>query len=145
MFFQIFAGTFIIVCTLVLASAGFWVMEMIVDRVTPWTRRTPHAPKITLMLVVSALIVLAVTTISVWIWAFGFLALGVFQQVEPAIYFTLVSFTTLGFGDIILPVEWRILGGMTALNGLLNIGIFAALMVEVLRRVRTEQRDAERH
>ncbi len=52
----------------------------------------------------------------------------------------MVSFTTLGFGDIILPVEWRILGGMTALNGLLNIGVFAALMVEVLRRVRTEQR-----
>ena len=82
-----------------------------------------------------------VTFMSIWTWAFGFLALGVFDQLEPAVYFTIVAFTTLGFGDIILPTEWRILGGMTALNGLLNIGLFAAMMVEVLRRARTEQRN----
>lgn len=141
MIFQLFAGSLLLMITVVLASTGFWLTELVTDRIMLWATRPPHALKLSLMLIFSAVIVLAITALSVWTWAFGFLFLGVFDQLEPAVYFTLVSFTTLGFGDIILPVEWRILGGMTALNGLLNIGIFAAMMVEVLRRVRTEQRN----
>ena len=141
MIFQLSCGTVLLLTTLVLASAGFWLTEKFSDTLMPWVRRPPHAFKMTMLLLKTALIVLAVTFMSIWIWAFGFLGLGVFDQLEPAVYFTIVSFTTLGFGDIILPTEWRILGGMTALNGLLNIGLFAAMMVEVLRRARTEQRN----
>ena len=62
-----------------------------------------------------------------------------FDDLETATYFSIVAFTTLGFGDIILPVDWRILGGMTAANGLMNMGLYTALLVEVLRRVRSDQ------
>ena len=51
----------------------------------------------------------------------------------------LVSFTTLGFGDIILPSEWRILSGMTAANGFLVIGMMSAVVLETLRVVRKNQ------
>jgi hypothetical protein len=52
---------------------------------------------------------LLVSSICVWIWAGAFLVLGLFPAVEPAVYFSIVSFTTLGFGDILLPVLWRLL------------------------------------
>ena len=52
---------------------------------------------------------------------------------------TLVAYTTLGFGDILLPQEWRLLGGMASANGLLNFGLLTAMLVEVLRYVRVEQ------
>jgi len=51
-----------------------------------------------------------------------------------------VNYTTLGYGDI-LPVErWRLLGPITALNGVLLIGWSTAVIFEVLRRAlaRTE-------
>jgi hypothetical protein len=75
-------------------------------------------------------------SISVWLWAFCLLWLGTFSEVEPAIYFSLVSFTTLGFGDIILQKEWRILSGLMAANGLLVFGLTTAILVDFLTRLK---------
>jgi hypothetical protein len=79
-------------------------------------------------------------TLAVWIWAIAFYALGVFITVEASVYFSLVAFTTLGFGDILLPQEWRLLGGICAANGLLMIGLLTAILVEALRETRLKQR-----
>lgn len=78
-------------------------------------------------------------TVAVWMWALTMLALGIFDTLELAVYFALVAFTTLGFGDVLLPMEWRLLSGMAALNGLLNIGLVTAGMVETLRQLRLQQ------
>ena len=67
------------------------------------------------------------------------LLLGVSPDLEHAVYFALVSFTTLGYGDVLLPVGWRILGGMAAANGLLNFGLMTAVLVEALRDLRLRQ------
>ena len=82
-------------------------------------------------------------TLDVWLWAFAFQYLGVFPDLEHAVYFALVSFTTLGYGDLLLPTEWRILGGMAAANGLLNIGLMTAFMIEALRHIRVRQIELE--
>ncbi|MFN3144581.1 MAG: ion channel [Paracoccaceae bacterium] len=58
---------------------------------------------------------------------------------EASVYFSIVAFTTLGFGDILLPQDWRLLAGLTAVNGLLMFGFLTAMLVEVLRRVRNTQ------
>lgn len=42
---------------------------------------------------------------------------------------------------MLLPEEWRLMGGLAAANGLLNIGVMTALLVEALRDVRLMQRD----
>jgi len=78
-------------------------------------------------------------TIGVWLWAFTLLMLDVFHTLEMAVYFSLVAYTTLGFGDVLLPQEWRLLSGMAAVNGLLNIGLVTAFLVEGLRQVRLSQ------
>ena len=77
---------------------------------------------------------------AVWLWTVAFHRLGVFANVEEATYFALVSFTTLGFGDILLPLEWRLLGGVAAANGLLLFGLLTAILVETIRGVRLNQR-----
>ena len=55
----------------------------------------------TVATVVGVLFVLLVITIQVWIWSATFLLVGAIQGLEPAVYFTVVSFTA-GFGDITL-------------------------------------------
>ena len=65
--------------------------------------------------------------------------LGLFDALEPAVYFALVSFTTLGYGDLLLPDGWRLLGGMAAANGFMTFGILIASLVEALRHVRVAQ------
>jgi hypothetical protein len=57
--------------------------------------------------------------------------LGTFEE---AIYFSFVTFTTLGYGDITLPEIWRILSGFEALNGVLLIGWSTAMLFAVVQR-----------
>jgi hypothetical protein len=83
--------------------------------------------------------VLGVITAGVWVWAFAYLWIGAFSTLEQSVYFSLVCFTTLGLGDVLLPQEWRILAGMTAANGFLNFGLLTALLIEALRQIRLGQ------
>ena len=78
-------------------------------------------------------------TIGVWVWAATFRILDIFHELEPALYFAIVAFTTLGFGDVLLPQEWRILSGLSAANGLLIFGVSTAFLVEFFSRLRRAQ------
>ena len=53
-------------------------------------------------IIVGVLYIMLIQTINVWIWASVFIIVGAFDTLEPALYFSLVSFTTVGFGDITL-------------------------------------------
>lgn len=72
-------------------------------------------------------------TVMVWLWALLFWGLSIFPSLEPALYFSLVAFTTLGFGDVILPNEWRLLAGFIAANGFILFGLGTAYMMETLQ------------
>ncbi|MDO6590774.1 two pore domain potassium channel family protein [Loktanella sp. D2R18] len=139
MFVQLALGTTLLLASIFVAGLSFWAMEGMTVRMHPWLTREPHRIKLMLVLCIAAVWVMVQMTIGVWIWALTLRGLGVFDAMEPAVYFSLVAFTTLGFGDILLPMEWRLLGGLAAANGLLNIGMVTALLVEALRQVRLQQ------
>ena len=139
MFIQLALGTALMLFSIMIAGVSYWLMEIWLMRYRPWLARAPHRPKLILVLCIAAVWIMAQMTAGVWAWALAMMALGVFDTLELAVYFSLVAFTTLGFGDVLLPVEWRLLGGMAAANGLLNIGLVTALLVEALRQVRLQQ------
>jgi voltage-gated potassium channel Kch len=136
---QIALGTGLLLTSILIAAASAWVMELAFERGHRWLMREPHRPKLFLMIAAVSVWILAVITAGVWLWATAFLVIGVFPTFEEAMYFALVTFTTLGFGDVLLPMEWRLLAGMAAANGLLNFGLLTALLVEALRHVRLGQ------
>jgi len=136
---QFAIGTLIMVLTLVLAAVFVWIALRMLVRCGPWIVRTPHAQKSMIVVLAMALWIQLAMVLAIWMWAVTFRVLGIFDAMEPAVYFAIVSFTTLGFGDILLPTEWRLLSGLAASNGLLYFGVFTAVLVEVMRRVRQEQ------
>lgn len=139
MFIQIAIGTGLLLTSILIAAISAWVMELAFQRGHHWLMREPHRPKLMALIAGVSLWVLGVITAGIWIWAGAFYALGVFPTLEEAVYFAMVTYTTLGFGDVLLPMEWRLLAGMTAANGLLNFGLLTALLVEALRHVRLGQ------
>lgn len=139
MFIQLALGALLLLTSILIAGVSYWLMEIALLRLRPWLTRPPHRPKLIVVLCSAAVWILAQMTAGVWLWAFAFYGLGVFNTMELSVYFSLVSFTTLGFGDVLLPVEWRLLGGLAAANGLLNIGLVTALLVEALRQIRLQQ------
>jgi ion channel len=70
--------------------------------------------------------------IEVAIWAATYRTLGLTPRPFDSFYFAFVNYTTLGYGDV-TPVErWRLLGPMTAMNGVLLFGWSTAVIFEVL-------------
>ena len=81
----------------------------------------------------AVVLVLIAHTLCVWLWALLFRLLGVFPTLEEAVYFSMVSFTTVGYGDVVAPQGWRILSGFISVNGILAFGIFTAVLIEIIR------------
>lgn len=86
----------------------------------------------------------ALHSAQIWVYAFVYLALGEFSSVETALYFSTSTFTTVGFGDIVLQDEWRMLSAAESANGFLLIGWSTAFLVAVTGRLRVFEADIER-
>lgn len=141
---QILIGSALLLLTIGVAGISFWCMERTFFGLGDWLLRPPHRLKLMAVLWLSSVFILAQMTVAVWIWALAFQALAIFPTLEAAVYFSLVAFTTLGFGDVLLPQDWRLLSGLAAANGLLNIAIVTAFLMEGLRTARSRQLDAIR-
>jgi hypothetical protein len=67
------------------------------------------------------------------IWALLFRWLGEFSSFEQAFYHSAVNFSTLGYGDIVMSDEHKLLGPLQAINGVLMIGVSTATLMAVLQ------------
>jgi hypothetical protein len=74
-------------------------------------------------------------SLEVLVWAGAYLALGAIEGIERAFYFSMVTFTTLGYGDIVLDEQWRLLGSFESANGIIMFGWTTAIVMAVVTRV----------
>lgn len=135
MLLQLVLGSLVISVTVITTVVFIGAVIRFLTYIGPWLVSPFKVYKVILSLVGVTLWLMAALTASVWIWAAAYIALGVFESLEPALYFSVVAFTTLGFGDVTLPVQWRLLSGMCAANGLLLFGLNTAFLVEFFRRM----------
>ena len=135
---QLLIGSLIIAVTTTLHAAFIEAGIFGLTRFGERLRATPSYPTKTVMLVAATLWLLASHSVGVWLWALMFILLGAIDGLEPAVYFSLVTFTTLGYGDITLDETWRLLSALCAANGLLLFGFSTAFLVELMRRLQRE-------
>ena len=67
-------------------------------------------------------------------WAGAYSIVQAAASDSGLLYFAFVNYTTLGYGDITPVREWRLIGPLTAMNGVLLFGWSAAILFEVLRK-----------
>ena len=70
--------------------------------------------------------------IQIAIWAILFMLLGEFVSFQTAFYHSAVNFASLGYGDIVMSEDWRLLGAIEASNGVLMFGLSAGTMLAVM-------------
>lgn len=99
-------------------------MELTLDSI--WSR--------SLVVGVLVLVMFAATLAEAGIWAAVYVAVGALTGFETAFYFSVVTFTTLGFGDVVIGEEWRLLSAFEAANGVMMFGWTTALIVVALHR-----------
>jgi hypothetical protein len=136
---QIFIGSITITATVLIQVVFIGTLSKVLSVFGHHLSRPPYTRKFIITLVGIVLWLVLGLTASSWLWALLFLLLGAFESLEPAIYFSVVTFTTLGYGDITLSSEWRLLGGIASLNGLIIVGLNTAFLVEVISRINKEQ------
>jgi voltage-gated potassium channel Kch len=80
-------------------------------------------------------------TIEIWLYAVVYFVLGALPEFEAALYFSTTSFTTIGYGDVVLDKTWRLLSAIEGANGLLLFGWSTAFLFSVTARMRTLEHD----
>jgi hypothetical protein len=66
------------------------------------------------------------------VWSLAYALVEATSEGADRLYFAFVNFTTLGYGDVVPTPRWRLLGPMTAMNGMLLFGWSVAVIFEVL-------------
>jgi len=79
-------------------------------------------------------VLMAAHTAEVAVWALGYRLVGAAAADADLMYFAFVNYTTLGYGDVLPVAAWRLLGPMTAMNGVLLFGWSTAVIFAVLQR-----------
>jgi len=94
-------------------------------------------------LVVGFLFVFMLHIAEVALWAGAYRLLGAFDTFEEALYFSVSSFTTVGYGDVVLPRRWRLLGASEALVGMFLLGWSVGLVLLLLERLNRQALETE--
>ncbi len=76
------------------------------------------------------------------VWACFYVWNAAMPDFPSALYFSSVTYTTTGYGDLVLPEEWRLFGGVEALTGILMCGLSTGLFFAVFTKVFGINRDS---
>ena len=83
----------------------------------------------------TVLLMFLASIVEVLAWAAAYLLLNAIDGFERAFYFSMVTYTTLGYGDGLLDERWRILGSFEAANGIIMFGWTTAVVVSAVHRL----------
>ena len=84
---------------------------------------------------------MAIHTAQVWLYAVAYLMVDALPDFETALYFSTSSFTTIGYGDVVLDRRWRLVAAIEGANGLLLFGWSTAFLISITSRVRALEHD----
>ena len=136
---QFLLGTAVSVCNIAIHAM---VMVAVIRVARSVGERATSRQSLRLIAVMSATasVLMIAHLAEVLVWSFAYSLISVAPPGTDLIYFAFVNYTTLGYGDVIPLEHWRLLGPMTAMNGVLLFGWSTAVIFEVLRRTITAAR-----
>jgi hypothetical protein len=96
---------------------------------------TAHPWKVAMFIVQVAWKLTTLHLFQIILWAVYFRIQGCLPDFETALYFSGVTYSTLGYGDVVLPLGWRTLGPAESLTGILMCGFSTGLFFAISHRV----------
>jgi voltage-gated potassium channel len=131
---QIGAATFLLSLTLCLEVGG-------ITALIEWLKRVltldidKHGPGYSATLVVKSIVAIIVLHgLVILLWACFYRA-RCFPTWELAFYFSATSYSTVGYGDVVLPSDWRLLGPLESMTGVLMCGISISVLFALVTRL----------
>ena len=134
MLLQLLAGIMVSICNITIHSL---LMTTVIraSRSTGSMEVSHPALLLSSVMIVTVLVLMAAHLGEVIVWALAYFVLNAAPDGSDIVYFAFVNYTTLGYGDITPTEDWKLLGPMTAMNGVLLFGWSTAVIFHVLSKV----------
>jgi hypothetical protein len=136
------AFTIVAVCLVVHVTVIVFMADWMLDQRDKRARQMGTFGYMLLLIAAFSVIIL-LHMVEIGIWAVFYFARSLFQDFETALYFSTTSYTTIGFGDVVLPRAWRMLGGIEGVTGVLLCGLstaFVFAIVNAMFQMRVQRR-----
>jgi voltage-gated potassium channel Kch len=125
-------GLGLIAGTILAHVVGIHLLLTLLDR---WlTGEGRLRPSLGRVMVFASLALAVLHHVEASLWAAVYIGLGVFADWDTAVYFSIVTMTSVGYGDVVLSGDWRLLAAFQAMDGLLLFGISTAFLFAVLQQ-----------
>lgn len=79
--------------------------------------------------------ILALHGLEIWLFALAYLGIGAAAGLEEAVYFSTISYSTVGYSDVHIQPDWRLLGAFESILGMVLIGWSTAFFFRMLGRI----------
>jgi len=129
-----------LLCLVVQVAVTFWSVRYYVRQLDRLPAQQRFLPGIRPLLV-SMLAMVGGNFIQITLWGVLFIWLGEFSELYEAVYHSAVNFASLGYGDIVMSKNWKLLGPLEAVNGVLMVSMSAAALMVMLQQLIKAQRD----
>jgi hypothetical protein len=125
---------------------GLIALTRIVSGGSERLRAHEGAGRAALVIVLGVFGVFALHTVEIWLYAVLYrVVLVETQSFEEALYFSTVTFASLGYGDIVLSPRWRLISAIEAANGVILFAWSTAFLFTLTRRLNLIERDWLEH
>jgi Ion channel len=138
MFDQFLVGFAVSILNIAIHAVVMAVIVRVVQVATVTHRLRPMSHLIMVM-VATVSVLMAAHASEVIVWSLAYAIFDVASHGTDLVYFAFVNYTTLGYGDVVPVERWRLIGPITAMNGVLLFGWSTAVIFEVLRRTITDR------
>src|SRR4051794_29237442 len=115
------------------AGLGLVLSHLLKSHAVPPTQFWP----ITFLLVRLTWLLMLIHLAEISVWALFYLWERCLPDAEAAFYFSGVTYSTIGYGDLVLPEPWRLLGPIEGVTGILMCGLSAGLFFATVTRIYT--------
>ena len=123
-----------LLCLVIQALTAFWCVRYFVrqmQRVKAKDRSTAGIRP----LLVSMIAIMLGTLVQIGLWGILFTVLGEFTDIQEAVYHSAVNFSSLGYGDVVMSAEWKLLGPLEGTSGVLMLGMSSAALMVILQQL----------
>ncbi len=120
------------ICVVIHIAGIVFAAEQLVSRERQIEARHESASHIGLLLMSVFVFITALHLVEACIWAVFYYAAGLFETLETTLYFSLKTYSTVGYGDVVLPEHWRLLGTLEGISGVLLCGVSTAFLFTIM-------------
>lgn len=132
-------ATLMILSTVMIHMVGLIVLMAMLQSRSHNLKPMQNALRQGVFIVLVVLGLVAIHAVEIWLYALVYLALGELPTLESALYFSTTTFTTVGYGDVVLDERWRMVAALEGFNGFLLIGWSTAFLVSVIGKLRAAE------